>query len=487
MPASKKRLRVEDVISLYLRVGRTQALVSAAVMIAVIAVIDWGLDPNYSLGFLYFFPILIAARYMTAWEMLPLALLCAVLREDLGSYPWQPYYNIRILVVMFVYIGAGLTVAELARHRQLVMDQLREIAEKERLRQEAEEQLSVLIESSPAAIITVDSDGKILKANEAAHRMLAMGREALNGKTVYPFLPILSDVVRARGAQFFRTSLQCSGRRRNGELFRASVWFSTYNTRFGPRLAAIVVDTTDDFRDSEEVAVNRLLVNSRILVGAVSHEIRNMCGAIAVVHANLCRHPGLETNEDFKALGTLAEALKKLASAELRPSLDSAPTAVNLHSVLSELRIIVEPTYNDLDMTLEWDVAEELPLVMADHHGLLQVFLNLASNSRQAMEEAEERILSIHAEQDHNLVTVRFADSGSGIARPESLFRPFQPGVQTGLGLYVSRAIVRSFGGDLRYEATERGACFTVSLHLSSEGVSTSERKPIPEDSHTLN
>lgn len=456
-------------------------------MIVIIAVVDWGLDSNYSLGFLYFFPILIAARYMTAWEMLPLALLCAVLREDLGSYPWQPYYNIRILVVMFVYLGAGLTIAELARHRQLVINQLKEIADKDRLRQEAEEQLSVLIESSPAAILTIDSDGRILKSNEAAHRMLGMNGNTLNGKSVYPFLPILADVVRTRGAQFFRTSLHCSGRRENGELFRASVWFSTYTTRAGPRLAAIVVDTTDDFRDSEEVAVSRLLVNSRILVGAVSHEIRNMCGAIAVVHANLRRHPGLEPNEDFKALGTLVDALKKLASAELGPNLDTALAPVSLHGVLSELRIVVEPTFEDLNMRIEWNIPEELPLAIADHHGLLQVFLNLVSNSRQAMEDADERVLAIHAVQNNDLVTVRFADSGPGIALPESLFRPFQPGVQTGLGLYVSRAIVRSFGGDLRHEAAERGACFIVSLRLSPEGVSTSERKPVAENSHSLN
>ena len=424
MAAPNRRLRIEDVISLYLRIGRTQALLSAAAMIALIAIIDWGLDPNFSLGFLYFFPILIAARYLTPWEMIPLALLCAVLREDLGSYPWQPYYNIRILVVMFVYLGAGLTVAELARHRQLVLDQLREIADKDHLRQEAEEQLSVLIESSPAAILTVDSDGKVLLANEAAHRMLGMGRESLSGTTVYPFLPILADVVRSRGAQFFRTSLHCSGRRRNGELFRASVWFSTYNTRFGPRLAAIVVDTTDDFRDNEEVGVNRLLVNSRILVGAVSHEIRNMCGAIAVVHTNLCRHPGLETNEDFKALGTLVEGLKKLASAELRPDLDHAPMACNLHSVLSELRIVVEPTFADLEMEIEWHIEEELPLVMGDHHGLLQVFLNLTSNSRRAMESSDTRRLSVEARHGDDTVIVRFQDSGPGIQAPENLFRP---------------------------------------------------------------
>ncbi|MCX6625074.1 MAG: ATP-binding protein, partial [Acidobacteria bacterium] len=123
---------------------------------------------------------------------------------------------------------------------------------------------------------------------------------------------------------------------------------------------------------------------------------------------------------------------------------------------------------------------------MADHHGLLQVFLNLTSNSRRAMENSEQRMLSVHARQLDEVVVVRFQDSGSGIELPDALFRPFQPGVQTGLGLYVSRAIVRSFGGDLRYEATPRGACFTVSLRLSAEGVSIGEPKSIPEDSNSF-
>ena len=48
----------------------------------------------------------------------------------------------------------------------------------------------------------------------------------------------------------------------------------------------------------------------------------------------------------------------------------------------------------------------------------------------------------------------------------ENLFRPFQRGAEsTGLGLYMSRAIMRSFGGELLYEPRERGCCFAIVLH----------------------
>ena len=60
---------------------------------------------------------------------------------------------------------------------------------------------------------------------------------------------------------------------------------------------------------------------------------------------------------------------------------------------------------------------------------------------------------------------VRVRDTGHGISNPERLFQPFQEGAEaTGLGLYLSRALVRTFNGDLRYEPGPPGCCFALDL-----------------------
>ena len=62
-------------------------------------------------------------------------------------------------------------------------------------------------------------------------------------------------------------------------------------------------------------------------------------------------------------------------------------------------------------------------------------------------------------------VTLEFRDTGGGVTHPEHLFHPFQSGAEvTGLGLYLSRAFLRSFGGELRYQPIADGACFIVDL-----------------------
>jgi C4-dicarboxylate-specific signal transduction histidine kinase len=63
-------------------------------------------------------------------------------------------------------------------------------------------------------------------------------------------------------------------------------------------------------------------------------------------------------------------------------------------------------------------------------------------------------------------VHVEVSDNGGGVAHPEFLFRPFQAGAEaTGLGLYLSRAFMRSFGGELRYVPLVKGASFIVDLN----------------------
>jgi two-component system, LuxR family, sensor kinase FixL len=243
------------------------------------------------------------------------------------------------------------------------------------------------------------------------------------------------------------------------------VWFSTYVTARGPRLAAIIVDLSEEFRDREDLSLDHLLKNAKILMSAIAHETRNISGAVLVMYKNLSRLPNLQNNEDFRALGTLIEGLGKLSEMELLPAVDQHLGATELSSILDELRVLLEPSFREAGIAVVWRIGEELPLVFAERYGLAQVFLNLSLNSLRAMAATPKKQLTISSSVEPDCVVIRFEDTGVGISSPEFLFKPFQQGADaTGLGLYVSRAILRSSGGDLLLEPRIHGCCFAVNL-----------------------
>ena len=201
-------------------------------------------------------------------------------------------------------------------------------------------------------------------------------------------------------------------------------------------------------------------------MSAVSHEIRNLAGASLVLHQNLSRVRALNGNEDYEALGTLIHGLEKLSAMELTANgSEQDRQTVELAPVLDELRVLVETVCRDSDIELEWEATDQSRIVWADHYGLIQVFLNLLKNSRRALESVPEKRIKIATKHDQRSVSILFEDSGPGIPDPQILFRAFQRGAEaTGLGLYVSRALLKSFGGDLSYEPAAHGSAFVVTL-----------------------
>jgi two-component system, LuxR family, sensor kinase FixL len=456
-----------ELSSIYTGKNRTPFLFAAALLILLIAVIDWRTKPFISIGFLYLFPILLIAGFVTRWQIVLVALVCAVLQELFSELPSSEAIT-RLLMASAGFVATGLFVSEIIRNRQMVMEHMEEVETHTNLRREAEAQLRILVESSPAAIVTIDESGQILLANEASQTLFASEGPPVD-RSIAEFLPALLSAVQTHRSTQFRTELRCRGRRKNGEAFLAAVWFSTYTTVQGPRLAAIIVDLSEDLRDREDLSLDHLLKSTKILMGAVAHEIRNLCGAVLAVHKNLSRLPALQDNEDFRALGFLIDGLEKLSEMELLPPFDQTLSFVELTTLLDELRVLVEPIYQEAGISILWRVQDNLPLVNGDRYGLQQVFLNLARNSQRAMELTQQKLLTISTDIEPGAVIIRFEDTGVGIPSPDQLFKPFQQGADaTGLGLYVSRAILRSFGGDLRFERCAQGCCFAVSLARAS-------------------
>ncbi len=454
-------------LSSLLRGSKRTSLIWAAVLTALIAVVDWRVVGDVPLGFLYLLPMMMAGKVLKPWQTALAAVVCTYLTEEFDTFTWTLWTGLPRDVLYFTaFFFIGVFIHEMDRNRQIILAQLHEIEQQRDARRDAEEQLLVLIESSPAAIITADSDGTVLMANDAAHQMVGLKTPSLLGKSIHHYFPSLANVSgRQTNQPLFRAAMQSRGQREDGEGFLAEICFSTYQTAYGSRLAAMILDSSEEFRTREESSLHQTLAGSRIAVGAVSHEIRNVCGAITVVHRNLSRNALLADDKDFEALGNLAVALERIAAVDLRPYPDQA-TEVDLPAVLDDLRIVIAPSLEDEGIECVWKLDPMLPQVWADSTNLMQVFLNLTTNSIRALSgKALDRQLTISATSESQRVLVEVLDNGGGVAEPAKLFHPFQTGAQsTGLGLYLARAFARSFGGDLRYKSLPGCACFVVEL-----------------------
>jgi histidine kinase len=126
---------------------------------------------------------------------------------------------------------------------------------------------------------------------------------------------------------------------------------------------------------------------------------------------------------------------------------------------------------------VEWNLAENLPLIMADPDRLEQVFINLLINARDAVDETRQspdhlqgdKKISIKTESAGNEIVVEIRDTGPGIPEEiiDRIFEPFfttkKVGQGTGLGLSISYGIIQECNGSIKaFSTKDEGACFRM-------------------------
>jgi signal transduction histidine kinase len=229
----------------------------------------------------------------------------------------------------------------------------------------------------------------------------------------------------------------------------------------------MVVDISEEFRSREESIAEQLLNNSRLAVGAMAHEMRNVVGAIQMVLQSLALEtPSITDSANMPAMRELMSTLETMASVQLSQVRRNA-ARISLNQFLSELQVVAQAILAEDDIAFHWEVSPNLPSVWADSEGLMQVFLNLLRNSRAALQHTQNAWVRIESMKSDAHVSLTVADNGPGIADPQMLFHPFQWGSPVAnLGLYLSRAIANSFHGELRFLPAHTGAIFQVELEV---------------------
>ncbi len=218
------------------------------------------------------------------------------------------------------------------------------------------------------------------------------------------------------------------------------------------------------------------------LLGGVAHEVNNPLMAIAS-HAELrLADPRLaaEQRAEMQSILRQAQRAAKLLRGLLRfvRAGEKRAAAVNLNDVVRSAIDLVSYRFIIDEISIEGRLDPSLPAVVGDANRLEQVVVNLLSNGLDALRLIKPpRRLTVDSFVDPRLgrVCVTVTDNGPGVAAEiaQRLFRPFASTKGrrgTGLGLYISRQLVREAEGELDLVAHgERGARFLLWLPYTPE------------------
>ncbi len=240
------------------------------------------------------------------------------------------------------------------------------------------------------------------------------------------------------------------------------------------------------FRDVTELRSweGKLLQTERLtamgkLAGEIAHEINNPLGGI-LLYANLIKE---DISHDSQAASNLNKIIKLatrcriIAKGLLNFGRSSSRTyvPVDLNLIVQEMFNLVADHKLFREVQTHIQLAQGLPLLMADKGQIEQVVLNLIINAVEAMNGRGSLSIRTRHLKDIKSIRLIIKDTGPGIPEEimHKIFEPFfttkRPGRGTGLGLSITHGIVQRHGGRIEVKSIPgQGTRFDVTLPLKS-------------------
>jgi signal transduction histidine kinase len=232
------------------------------------------------------------------------------------------------------------------------------------------------------------------------------------------------------------------------------------------RLYERTVDVEEQLRRNEQLSALGLLA------AEVAHEIRNPLTVMKMLYHSLDLN--FEDDdpraEDARVLGDKMNHLDAIVERIVNFARNAEPqmAQVNVHELLEDLALLTRHKLQHLHITLEQNLAQNLPKVRADATQLSQAFLNLILNASEAMSDGGT--LTISSVVDDGKVAVAFTDTGPGMTE-EQRERAFTGMLSTtkekgaGLGLAIVAKVAEAHGGQVEVK-TREGEGTTIKLWL---------------------
>ncbi|MCP5545606.1 MAG: HAMP domain-containing histidine kinase [Akkermansiaceae bacterium] len=228
-------------------------------------------------------------------------------------------------------------------------------------------------------------------------------------------------------------------------------------------------------------AIMRLSERRASFVSAVTHELRTPLTTFRL-YSDMLESGAVKEEKRgqyLRVLSTEADRLSHLVENVLafsrieRGSARSRLAETDAASLLGGLRERFESRLSAAGLRFEMNI-ESTRRFRADAAAVEHILFNLIDNAAKYAAGSEPPVVTLHARDEGNHVALSVCDHGPGISPAERrrIFRAFhksareaaesRPGV--GLGLALSRRLARAQGGELSYEHSAQGACFTLRL-----------------------
>jgi two-component system, NtrC family, sensor kinase len=344
-----------------------------------------------------------------------------------------------------------------------------------------------IIESISAGVLASNLDGKVESWNSAMEKLTGLQRSEVVGRTLdsifppelFAELPQLSEPRRTLSIYKFR--LRTSGRKHLVVNLSAVPLVGKDDQLLGRLL--IFTDLTERVELEDQLAQADKLSSIGLLAAGVAHEVNTPLAVITSQAQMLAR----QLPSDDQHGRTLDKIIKQaFRASEIVNNLlkfsrvsGSEYDDLDLNRVIRETLSLADPMLRASKISVNVQLASELPLVYGNAGKLQQVFMNLLMNARDAMPRGGE--LTIATERENSSVHAEVSDNGVGIPADHltKIFDPFfttkSTSRGTGLGLAVTYGIIREHSGKIQVESVVgHGTSFRLEFPATRKPINVS-------------
>ena len=379
-----------------------------------------------------------------------------------------------------------------------------EIARQREALRRSEQRFRTIAEAHPVPVLIVRrADRRVLYASEPFLELMRVTPDQVAEMTSAPLFAAEDERGRVTAALRAKQEVrneEVTIRRPDGSTFPSAITARAVDYEGEDAAVFGIVDLTEQKRAEAEIARQREALHQSeklnalgSLLANVAHELNNPL-SVVVGYATMMRDMAPDDATRQRAIKVQAAAercariVKTFLTMARRKPEAFAP--VRVEQIIESALDVVGYGLRAADVTVDLDLAPDLPAVAGDGDQLTLVLMNLIVNAQHALQgQPQPRRLEILARRQDGAVQVEVADNGPGIPAEiaERIFDPFfttkPQGIGTGIGLSVCQGIVAAHGGDIGVASRpDGGALFTITLPVTSLALkaAAAEAEPTP-------